>query len=128
MKKRIITLDITVANGTAAGTYSGSVKLPAEYDRVASVAFLEKSAGGLTKYNIGLQEYEGKQTVDPQDRLGLVVTGSNGMGIPPMDRARRDIQFPIDGSNKKTVVTITTYGSTSSDLELQAIFECVADK
>lgn len=127
MKKRYITLDCVIADETAAGLKNFPVDLPRDSDRVTGVAFLEKSAGGLTQYSIGLQERDGKQTLDLVDRLALVVTGTNGMAIPPANRFLNGLFFPIDKSSKKTVVQIETFEETTAELSLQVVFECEAD-
>lgn len=127
MIKRFITLDCVIADDSAAAVRNFPVELPKDFDRVTGVAFLEKSAGGLTEYSIGLQERDGKETLDLVDRLALVVTGTNGMAMPPKDRFLNGLFFPIDKSNKKTVVTIETFAATTSELSLQVVFECEAD-
>lgn len=127
MKKKYVTVDCVIANGSAAATRNFPVDLPKDFDRVKSVAFLEKSAGGLTAYNIGLEEYAGKKTVDLTDRLGLVITGTNGMSISPKERFIDGIFFPIEKSNKKAVVQIESFAATSSEFTLQVVFECEAD-
>lgn len=124
MIKKYVTLDCVIPNNSAAAIRAFNVELPKDFDRVTGVAFLEVSAGGLTKYNIGIQEYEGKETLELTDRLALVVTGSNGMAIPPKDRFLNGLFFPIQKSNKKTVVQIESFATTSSEFTLQVVFEC----
>jgi hypothetical protein len=126
-RKKYVTLECAIPNGTAASTLTFKGDLPKDFDRVSAVAFLEKSAGGLTKYDVSVDEYEGKTTIDYVDRLALVVTGTNSMAIPPSERFNREIFFPIEKSNKKTQVTIKTSAQTTSELSLQVVFECEAD-
>ncbi len=126
-RKKYVTLECIIANGTGATTASFKGDLPKDFDRVSAVAFLEKSAGGLAKYDVSVEEYEGKTTIDYVDRLALVVTGTNSMAITPSERFNREIFFPIEKTNKKTVVTIKTAAATTSEFSLQVVFECEAD-
>lgn len=127
MRKKLVVIELTIANATAAGTFSQKGALPKDFDQVLSVSFLEKSAGGLTAYDITLEEYEGQRIIDPIDRLGLVVNGTYGISVPPEQRFLKSIQFPVPQSNKQTNVIVTTAAQTSSEFKLQVVFELLAN-
>ena len=127
MKKKLVVIELTIPNASAAGTYSMKGELPKDMSRVVSVGFFEKSAGGLTAYDVSLEEFEGQRIVDPIDRLGLVITGTYGVSVPPEQRRMSSIQFPVPQSNKKTSLIVTTAAATTSEFKLQAVFELMAD-
>jgi len=120
MKKevRFVKQDVVVANGTTATTLEFNIQLPKEFLQCTGIAIVQISDGGLSRYNIGIKDYEGHELVQKQDRVLFLAA----IDVPPNQRFRSDMPFDI--TPQQSSVMIETVATTTTDLRLQVVWRC----
>lgn len=115
---RFIKQDVPIPVNTGAATQEFNIQLPKEFQQCTGVAFIQVTDGGLTRYNIGIKDYEGHELVQKQDRT-LFLTA---LDVPPNERFRSDMPFDI--TPQQSAVMIETFANTTSELRLQVVWRC----
>ena len=115
---RFIKQDVSLPSGTAPATQDFNIQLPKEFQQCTGVAVVQLTDGGLSRYNIGIKDYEGHELVQRQDRNLFLST----VAIAPNERFRSDMPFDI--TPQQSSVMVETFGATTSELRLQVVWRC----
>ncbi len=113
--QKIQSKNIVLPNGSAAGATTYRVALDSEYADCVGIAVIENSAGGLTRYSVGLKD-DTKNIVDTASSLLLKA----GTGYKADDRFMRSVPFKANG--KTVTVLLETFEATTSDLNFDFLF------
>lgn len=111
----IVTRNIIISSGQAAGLLEYEQDLDNEYDLVDAVGALE-NAGSSEIYQIGIFDSTGKNYINVTNKELLLTTKS----VAQNDKLR-PINIPIK-SGRKAIVKIKILATTSTDINLDVIF------
>lgn len=114
--RKLITKDIDVASGSAAGTYPVLADFGKEYKRIIGYAFLTTSLGGLTTVQVKLGLSDSSRTIlDPT----LIDWHTFSTSVPVHERLNR--METIEMSNGQVWVNVKTAAATGSAFQVQIV-------
>lgn len=114
--RKLITKDIDVASGSAAGTYPVIADFGKEYKRILGYAFLITSLGGLTTVQVKLGLSDSSRTIlDPT----LIDWHTFSTSVPVDKRLNKE--EIIEMANGQVTVNVKTSAATGSAFQVQLV-------
>ena len=115
LQGKIQTKNIVVGSGSAAAVSTYRVTLDNEYEECIGIAVVENTAGGLTRYNVGLKD-DSKTYIEPSN-VNMLKTTSN---YKADERFMRGVPFKAAG--KTVTIMLETFAATTSELNFDFLF------
>lgn len=114
--RKLITKDIDVASGSAAGTYPVIATFGTEYKRIIGYAFITTSLGGLTavQTKVGLSD-SSRTILDPT----LIDWHTFSTAVPVDKRLNKEETIEMSGG--QVTVNVKTAATTSSAFQIQLV-------